>query len=181
MDGNIKYLNEYFLFKSKQLGIVERNFDLGGKNTITKEIIKSKEISVIVPILDENNIILVDQYRFGVKKNLLELPAGTIENEEKPIDCAKRELKEETGYIAQNLDRITSFYTSPGINTEHVHCYKATNLIKTESKLEYDEILSPMIINKNKILNMITNENIIDAKSIIGLLLNLLLEKEKTL
>ncbi|MCH8012528.1 MAG: NUDIX hydrolase [Candidatus Marinimicrobia bacterium] len=106
MNEPVKLLNEFKLFQGNQFNVVERDFSLPGIKNVKKEIIISKAIIVVVPVLDKNQIILINQYRFGAKTYLLELPAGTVKNDEELLDCANRELEEETGYTAAKFEKI---------------------------------------------------------------------------
>jgi ADP-ribose pyrophosphatase len=171
MSECVKLIKEKRLFDGNCFDIVERKFSLLNKSSITKEIIIAKPVSVILPVLDSKHIILVEQYRYGIKENLLELPAGTIKDTEAPLACAKREIEEETGYKANTWRKYSSFYSSPGLNNELVHLFAARELIKTEMKLDYDEILKPVIMDKDRISSLIIDGYIKDAKTLIGLLI----------
>jgi len=125
----------------------------------------------IIPFLNDlSDIVLVKQYRYPVKKLTYELPAGKLAIGENPHDCAIRELEEETGYTAQNIQKIISFNPSAAFSTEILHIYIAKNLKKTKQMPDEDEFIEPKIINFTKALNMIKNGEIIDSKTIIGLL-----------
>lgn len=171
MNELVKLINEKKIYDGSNINIVERKFSFQNNKCFLKEIILSNPISVILPILDNNHIILVDQYRFGAKDNLLELPAGTIRDNEDSLACAKREIEEETGYKSDKWVKYNSFYSSPGLNNELIHFFTASELIKTKMKLDNDEILKPVIMEKEKISGLIINGHIIDAKTIIGLLM----------
>tara|TARA_B100001123_G_C15189447_1_gene978688 strand:+ start:200 stop:754 length:555 start_codon:yes stop_codon:yes gene_type:complete len=170
MSNEVKFISENKILSTSSFNIVKRYFSLINSKNFVKEIILSKPIVTTIPVLDNKHILLVDQYRYGVKKNLLELPAGTMKNNEAPLACAKRELEEETGYKSDFWIKFNSFYSSPGLNNELVHCFEAKKLIKTKNKLDYDEILKPVIIEEGKIKDLIINGYIKDAKTIIGLM-----------
>ena len=170
MDIMVHLIKENELFNGDDFNIVEREYSLPHNKNIKKDVIISKAISSVVPVLDEKHIILVNQYRFGVKENLLELPAGTVNMNEDPLICAKREIEEETGYKAKHWIKYNAFFSSPGLNNELVHCFEANKLIKTDINLDYDEILTPEIIEKENINDLLVNGYIKDAKTIIGLL-----------
>lgn len=139
-----------------------------GKNLSQSSIIHHG-ISVMVPILKRDQIILLKQYRYVIGKTLWEVPAGTIKKGETSLQCAKRELEEETGYKAKSWRKLTLSYTSPGISTELIHCYVASVLKKSQMKLEEDEILQMTVLSKNTVRNMIKEQKIRDAKSLIAL------------
>ncbi len=126
---------------------------------------------VILPILPDGRVMLIRNLRYTVGEYLLELPAGTLEPGEAPMNCAGRELIEETGYLARKLKPLASFYASPGILTEKMHTFVATDLVPQEGeKDEGEEIeLSPM--TWDEALDAIRHGLIVDSKTIATLLL----------
>lgn len=125
----------------------------------------------IVPVDSEGNVLLVRQYRKAAERNLLEIPAGGIEEGEEPLRSARRELEEETGFSAQNWERLTGFYTSPGFCTEYMHVFLATNLSAAAGKPDDDENIEVVRLPLSKAPELISSGEICDAKSIAGLLL----------
>lgn len=140
---------------------------------LTRELVVHPGSVVIIPILDDktNNIILIKQFRYAINKTILELPAGTLEKNENPLSCAKRELQEETGYKAKFLKKIAEFYPSPGIMTEKMHLFIAKNLVRSKQNFDIDEKIKVIVINLDKTIKMILKGFIKDAKTISGLLL----------
>ncbi len=125
----------------------------------------------IIPILnDKGDILLVRQYRYPVQKALYELPAGKIEKGEKPIDSARRELREETGLVARRMKKLYKFFTSPAFSTEIIHIYLAFDLKSTKTKPDRDEFLQLKIFNIGHVINLIKARKIMDSKTIIGLM-----------
>jgi ADP-ribose pyrophosphatase len=147
-----------------------------GNGRLTKREIVEHPGSVAVVALDEDdNAILVRQFRTAAERELLEIPAGTLEAGEEPIACARRELKEETGYRAEYLEQIGSFYPSPGFCTECIHLYLATGLQKGLSAPEDDESIEITTVPLCEIPAMVSQGDICDGKTIAGLLSVLLL------
>src|SRR5258708_37310955 len=105
--------------------------------TRLREIVEHAPGAAVVAIDAEMHVLLVRQPRPAVNANVLELPAGLVDPGETPIDCARRELQEETGYIAGRLEPLVSFYTSPGFSTELIHIFFATEL--REGTTQHDE------------------------------------------
>ncbi len=148
------------------------------KVTLPNGVIKDREIvrhhgaAAMVPFLNDGKVVLIKQYRHAVGKFLWEIPAGTLEPDEEPIECAGRELVEETGYEAARLDKLTEILPAPGYTNEHIHIFLATGLTLVGQKLEDDEVLALQPTEFDMALEMIQQGEIQDAKTIIGLLLS---------
>jgi ADP-ribose pyrophosphatase len=126
---------------------------------------------IIVPIDKDGNLLFVKQYRHAAKMDLLELPAGTLEEGEDPAACAAREIREETGFAADKIEKIGEFYLAPGYSTEFMHVYLAQNLRHDPLKADADEFLSVETISFAKAIQMAESGNMPDAKSLAALLL----------
>ena len=142
-----------------------------------REIIEHPGAVAVVALDEDDNVILVRQFRRPVEKELLEIPAGILEAGEEPIACARRELKEETGYRAECLERIGGLYPSPGFCTEHIHLYLATGLKKGLSAPEDDEDIEVTRIPLSDIPTLVSQGEICDGKTIAGLLSVLLFHR----
>jgi len=143
-----------------------------GKNA-QREIVEHPGAVVIIPVLDDEKIVMVKQYRAAVGKVLLELPAGTIEKREDPYECAVRELEEETGFTAEKLKPLLTFYPSPGICSEIMYLFMADKLKKSKSSPDPDEFLRSVELEISEIINMINAGRIEDGKTLVGILLYL--------
>ncbi|MGG2014194.1 NUDIX hydrolase [Bacillus sp. S10(2024)] len=139
--------------------------------TSKREIVKHPGAVAIIAITDDEKIVLVEQYRKAMEKELVEIPAGKLEQGEKPEATAIRELEEETGYICENMELITSFYTSPGFADEIVYVYEATGLKKKEDKadLDEDEFVELMEVSLEEALQLIKEQRIHDAKTMFAI------------
>jgi len=126
---------------------------------------------VILPLDDDNNLLFVRQYRHAVGADLLELPAGTREEEEPYEECAAREIREETGMEAGHLQNIGKFYLAPGYSTELMAVFLATGLKENPLQADEDEFLELERIPLKKALEMAEQGEIPDAKSLAALLL----------
>ncbi|MFH1523733.1 MAG: NUDIX hydrolase [Chloroflexota bacterium] len=124
---------------------------------------------VIIPIDAEGNLIFVRQYRHASGLDLLELPAGTLNVDEAPEACARREVREETGMAAGNLEELGGFYLAPGYSTEYMHVYLATDLYPNPLDADADEFLTVERIPLTKALASATHGEIPDAKSLAAL------------
>src|SRR5205085_1120299 len=121
------------------------------------------------PVFEDGTVALVRQYRHAAEKYLLEVPAGSLEKGEDPKTCALRELEEEVGVTAANIELITEFYVSPGFLTEKMFVFLATGLTETQQNLEIDELIEIERLPRAEAISLITTGEIQDAKTIIGL------------
>lgn len=126
------------IYKGKILNLRVDTIEINGKNA-QREIVEHTEASAILAITNEKKIVLVKQYRIAVNKELKEIPAGLIDHNETPEQAALRELEEETGYKAKNIQKITSAYTSAGFSNEKIHLFLAWNLLKGKMNLDEGE------------------------------------------
>jgi ADP-ribose pyrophosphatase len=136
-----------------------------------REIVVHKGSAVIIPVFKDGTVALVRQYRHAAGKYLLEICAGTLNAGEDPEVGAIRELEEEIGVKAANVEKLTEFYVSPGFLTEKMFVYLATELTETKQNLEEDELLTIERHSFPALFEMIRNGEIEDAKSIAGVIL----------
>ena len=137
-----------------------------------REVVEHNGSVVIVPMLSSKEILMVKQYRYPIKKYTLELPAGTLDKDELPVNCAKRELEEETGFAAKSIKKLAEFYSAPGFCTEKMHLYLVKGLKRKKQMLEDDEKIKVKKVKITNAIKFIKKGKITDAKSIIGILLN---------
>ena len=149
-----------------------------GRRTV-REVVEHEDCIVAVVIDDQNNVVLVRQYRYPVGKSFLEVPAGGINPGEEPIDCLRRELQEEIGYLPRKIERLGGFYSIPGYGTEYLHCYLATGLVPSRLTAEDTEDIELVRVSQNQAVHLIASGEICDAKSIAALLLFLFVAKRK--
>ena len=131
--------------------------------------------SAVVPFLsgplgDEPQVLLIRQYRFAAGGYIYEIPAGRLEPDEKPIDCAARELKEETGCTADHIEALTTILTTPGFTDEVIHVFMATGLTLGQHDREADEFVEVVIMRLSEALERISDGEITDAKTVLSLL-----------
>lgn len=139
------------------------------------DIIRHPGASAIVPFLsdpagDDPQVLLIRQYRYATGGYLFEIPAGRLDLGEKPEDCARRELREETGCTAGSMRFMTSMWTTPGFTDERIHLFMATGLTQGETKREADEFMTVQPVHLTEALKMIERGEIQDSKTALGLL-----------
>ena len=165
-----KTITTRLLHKGRSLSFKTDEVELPSGKKTTRDIIDHPGAVAIVPVLDDGRILLVRQYRYATGKELLEIPAGTLEKGETPDTCARRELKEETGYTAGSMKKMISMYMAPGYSNEVIHLYLATELKAGEQGTEEDESIILEPYGPDELLGMMEKNVIEDAKTIAGVL-----------
>lgn len=135
-----------------------------GKKAV-REYIRHPGASCIVPLTDEGNVIMVRQYRYPLGKVMLEIPAGKLDKGEEPLACAKRELSEETGAVAQEMIYLGALAVTPAYTDEIIHMYLAKGITFGKTNPDDDEFVEVEIIPLEKAVDMVLHNEIIDAKT----------------
>ncbi len=170
MKLNFKIVKSNIFFKGKvfDLKVDEIQYDSGNKGI--REVALHNGGAVVLPITDDGKIIFVKQYRYPLDKFIFELPAGKLETNEDPLVCATRELKEEVGCSAKQIEKLGRICTTPGFCTEILHIYKATGLTFGDTAREEGEYgMEIFYFTVEEVKKMIRNGEIYDAKSICGI------------
>jgi len=141
----------------------------GGRET-TREIVEHSDCVAIIALDDKENVLLVSQFRKAVEKELLEIPAGSIEPDEGLEECVRREMREETGFLPKKVERLGGFYSSPGFCTEYLHFFLATELISSPLQAEDSQSIKLVRVPLSEVPDLIASGSICDAKSIAALL-----------
>lgn len=159
------------VFKGRliNLSVEWRKFPNG--NTIRLEVIKHPGAALIVPFITKNKIVMIRQYRPVINQYIWELPAGTLGKGESPLECAKREIVEETGFKARSFKQIGVIYPAPGYTSEKIIIFKACGLVSVERHLEEDEVIAAKVLNLNQVKTLLKTGKIVDAKTICALAL----------
>ena len=135
-----------------------------------KDVVRHPGAVVILPVLDDDRICLIRNKRVSVDEMLLEVPAGTLDPGESPRQCAQRELEEETGYVAGEMDSLGWFYVSPGILDEKMHLFVASRLAPGSPNRMPDENIENHLITYEEAMKLLDTCEIHDAKTMIALL-----------
>jgi ADP-ribose pyrophosphatase len=158
------------LLASKTFQVVHRVQVAPDGKTYARQIIRHPGAVVLLPLLDDGRLVLIRNYRIAAGERLIELPAGTLDPDEEPLQAAGRELAEETGYQARRLELLITFYSSPGILDERMHLFLATGLTPGPTDLQGGEDIEPLVLTWQEALEMARNGAIRDAKTLVGLL-----------
>ncbi len=158
------------IYDGRIVGLRVDTVEMEDKKYAKREIVEHPGGVGIIAINDNNEIVLVEQFRKAAENSLIEIPAGTMEPNEEPRTTAKRELEEETGYTAEKWTYLGEFYPTPGYCTEKHHLFMAEDLNQGEAHPDEGEILEPMLVDFEKALEMVKYGKIIDAKTVLAIL-----------
>ena len=170
MDCTEKRVSSEIMFKGRIITVRKDKAELVNGHIVTREVVEHDGGVAVVPIDADGCVIAVRQFRYPFERELLEVPAGKLENGEDPLECAKRELSEETGYTAGRYVYLGPVYPSPGFCKEILYIYLAADLVPGEAHPDDDEFLNVERIPLEKLSAMIADNTICDAKTIIGVL-----------
>jgi ADP-ribose pyrophosphatase len=167
---NFDVIKSEVIYKGKVFDVVVDNIKYNSGNSGVREVAIHPGGAVIVPVKADGKIIFVNQFRYPLKKTLLELPAGKLDPNEDPLTCAVRELEEETGYLANNVIKLGAINTTPGFCTEVLHIYLAKDLVPGEHRREEGEYgMEVYEYTLQEIEEKIKSGELTDAKSICGI------------
>ena len=171
---NLKLLKRTELYKGRVFNIIVDEVQYPSGKTSVREVAEHGGGSVALAVFPDGRIILVRQHRYPFNQFVWELPAGKLSRNEDPLHCAQRELEEETGYAGNHWRKLTAIYTTPGFCSEVLHIYLATGLHETPGgrKLEEgEETMTMTILPLEQTIAMIERQEIVDGKTICGILL----------
>lgn len=169
---NFEVKKSEVLFRGKVFDLQVDQIQYNSGNAGIREIAIHPGGAVVVPVKEDGKIVMVSQYRYPIKKKLLELPAGKLEKGEDPFLAAARELEEETGYTSNNIIKLGAIYTTPGFCTEILHIYLAKNLVAGNHNREEGEYgMEIHEYTMKEIEEKIAGGELVDAKSLSGILM----------
>jgi len=176
----MQLIEKQILYTGRKIRLEIHHLKDDDENRYQQEVCVHNGAVVILPWMDAKTIVLIRNFRYTVGEPLIELPAGTLEKGEDPMNCAGRELLEETGYLAGRIKPIGTFFSSPGVLSEKLYSFAAYDLEKKESALEEDEEIEIMPVLFGEALEMVDDHRIMDAKTIATLLMYERLHRART-
>jgi len=163
-----KWIKQEEIHNGKIFSLWGGQVELDNGEIAVREYIRHSGGVGIVPVVD-GNIILIRQFRISIERELIELPAGRLEPNENPLECAARELEEEIGYRAGKLIHLSSYFASVGNSNERMYLFLALDLEKTERHLEDDERIREVVMSLETVKEKLAKQEFEDSKTIIGL------------
>jgi len=157
------------LFEGRMLRLDRDRVRLPNGHESTREVVRHPGAVGIIAIQNQQ-VLLVRQYRYAIAQETLEIPAGKLDPQEPPLDCAVRELREETGYRG-TMEHISTFYTTPGFTDEVMHLFLARDLVWDPLTPDDDEFIGVEKIAWDEAVQRAKQNEFIDAKTILGILL----------
>jgi ADP-ribose pyrophosphatase len=161
------------IYEGRVISLRVDEIEVASGVNVRREVVTHPGAVVMLPIDEQGRILWVKQYRYAAKRELLELPAGTLEHGEEPLATAHRELREEVGHAAATLEPLGGFYSAPGFCSEYLRAYLATGLTADAADGDEDEDIEVVPLTLDESLARLDAGDIIDAKSIATLLLYL--------
>ena len=165
----VKVNKKELLYAGRVFKLMRENITLENGVTTSLDIVRHPGASAMVPIYDTNTVLLIKQYRHAVGGFIWEVPAGTFNDSEAPLECAKRELVEETGFSAETWEKLGEITPVPGYSDERIHIFLASDLGPARQNLDSDEVLSVHKIKLNDVIDMVNKGEIQDSKTISSL------------
>jgi ADP-ribose pyrophosphatase len=165
-----KTLSSQLIFSGRAVRLRVDTVQMPSGRQTTREVVEHSDCVGIVAIDDDDDVLLVKQYRQAIDKELLEIPAGGIDPGEDAEAAVRREMREETGFLPRRVARLGGFYSSPGFCTEYLHLYLALDLVSSPLHAEDTEIIKLVRVPTSQIPELLSSGQICDAKSIVGLL-----------
>lgn len=167
-----KELSSESVFDGRLLHVKRDTVLLPNGHKTTREWVKHPGAAAVIPVMDDGRVIMVRQYRYPVRRVTLEIPAGKLDVPgEDPLNCAKRELKEETGFTASKYTKLFSLATTVGFSDEWIHIYMAEGLSAGEQCPDEDEFINVVRLPLERAVEMVKDNTIVDGKTVTAVLL----------
>ena len=159
------------IYKGRVIDLNLEEAHLPNGKTVQLEMVRHPGASAVVPMRDDGRVVMIRQYRHAAGGMIYEIPAGRLNPGEDPLDCAKRELAEEAGQLAAQWDRLGAVFTTPGFTDEKIYLFLARKLTAVAQALEHDEVIEVVEVPLQEVITMIRQGEVIDGKTICGLML----------
>lgn len=163
-------INSVLVHKGGILEVYSDTVLLENGKEASRDVIRHPGGVCVVAVNEKKEVYFVKQFRYPHKKVLLEIPAGKLEYGENPLECGKRELREEAGFTADDFRSLGCLYPTPAYDTEIIYMYLASGLHKSQQSLDEDEFLDVLTIPLDEAVKMVMNNEIEDAKTQLALL-----------
>lgn len=157
------------IYQGKVFDFYREEATLPNGKKMMAEFIHHPGSSGVIPLMDENSVVLIRQYRPILKDFIWEIPSGTMLPGEDPLTCAKRELEEECGFLGRRFEKLGEILVAPWYSDERTHLFLAKELTPCEQRLDEDEILTTHIISFDQAMKMVEEGEIQDSTTMIGL------------
>jgi ADP-ribose pyrophosphatase len=164
-----KTISSQTIYEGKIIKVKLDEVQLPDGKTAKREIVNHPGAVAVLALTDDGKMVAVRQFRKPLERTIVELPAGKLEPGEDPLECAKRELEEETGYQASQFTHLSSFYTSPGFADELLHVYVATGLTPGPARPDEDEYVEVLLLTLEEAHELHRQGEIRDAKTVLAL------------
>lgn len=162
--------DEQTLLTGRRFTVIEKTVTRADGQIASCQYVKHFGSVAILPLLDDGRVCLIRSRRVTVGETLIEVPAGTREPDESPVETARRELAEETGYHAKSLEELFAYFPSPGVLSERMWIFVATGLIPGPPAREANEEIENLIVSWDEAIAMVDSREIQDGKTIVALL-----------
>ena len=166
MENPVRVISSKLIYKGRTFDLVERELQYPNGKLFKRAIVEHSGAVVFIPQCQDGSLLLVRQYRAALSCTILEFPAGTLEQGEDPLECAKRESAEEVGHSAAEWLGLGAIYPSPGICSEVQHCYLARELATCQLEGDEDELIQVEKFSVKEVEDLILNGGLVDAKSL---------------
>lgn len=165
-----KTLSSELIYNGRAVRLRVDTVEMPGGRKTTREIVEHSDCVAIIALDENDNVLMVNQFRHAVGKELLEIPAGGIDPGEDAEAAVRREMQEETGYLPKKVERLGGFYSAPGYCSEYLYLCLATDLVPSQLYAEDTENISLVRVPVSQISGLLESGKVCDAKSIAGLM-----------
>lgn len=165
-----RILSEESAWRGRILDVHSAQVELPNGRVVGRDLVRHPGASAVVALTESGKIVVVRQYRTALDRVTVEVPAGKLDPGEDPLECAKRELREETGFSAKRINYLTTIATTPGFCDEVIHIYMATGLTFDGANPDDDEFVNVDLVPLSELIDAVLDGKIEDAKTVVGAL-----------